>query len=87
MALVQMPQPLLNPQTIALCERLSIDDPLSLLLSNKQRALASPRVSLATPPSVNDSELNITMETSKLSTNTDEVIVTFFACAYLVTDV
>lgn len=74
MELVHMPTPYLNPQTTTLCERLSVDDPLSLLLSDKQRALASPRVSLATTsPNINDSELNITMETSKLSTNPDDV--------------
>ncbi|KAG0710194.1 Lariat debranching enzyme [Chionoecetes opilio] len=82
MDLVQMPQPQLNPQTTALCERLCVDDPLSLLQGNKQRpaaaaaasASASPRVGFVTSSSsINDSELNITMETSKLSTNPDEV--------------
>lgn len=78
-----MPQPLLNPQTTALCEKLSVDDPLSLLLSNKQRALASPRVTLSTSPTINDSELNITMETSKLSTNPDEVRIIVFLVAII----
>ncbi|KAK8382081.1 hypothetical protein O3P69_015202 [Scylla paramamosain] len=73
MDLVQMPRPLLNPQTTVLCERLGIDDPLSLLLGNKQRTLASPRVSQVMSPTISESELNITMETSKLSTNPDEV--------------
>ena len=73
MDLVQMPRASLNPQSMFLCERLGIDDPLSLLLGNKQRTLASPRVSQVMSPTINDSELNITMETSKLSTNPDEV--------------
>ncbi|XP_045138094.1 lariat debranching enzyme B-like [Portunus trituberculatus] len=73
MDLVQMPRPSVNPQSTLLCERLGIDDPLSLLLGNKQRTLASPRVSQVMSPTINESELNITMETSKLSTNPDEV--------------
>lgn len=73
MDLVQMPRALLNPQTTLLCERLGIDDPLSLLLGNKQRTAASPRVNQVMSPTISESELNITMETSKLSTNPDEV--------------
>lgn len=68
-----MPRALLNPQTTLLCERLGIDDPLSLLLGNKQRTAASPRVNQVMSPTISESELNITMETSKLSTNPDEV--------------
>lgn len=72
MELVQMPEPLLNPQTTAFCDKLGLDDPLALLLGAKRRAMISSKV---TSPRLgpNDSELNITMETSKLSNSPDEV--------------
>ena len=80
MNLVQMPRPQLNPQTNALCDKLCLDDPLSLLLGHKPRILATASGSVSSSPrappppaSINDSELNITMDTSKLSTNPDEV--------------
>lgn len=68
MEFVNMPQPLLNPQTIALCDKLGLDDPLAILLGAKRKAQSSPP-----GRSLNDSELNITLETSKLSNNPDEV--------------
>ncbi|XP_068202026.1 uncharacterized protein ldbr [Palaemon carinicauda] len=70
---VRMPQPLMNPQTVNLCSKLGIDDPVALLLGIKKSALSSPRL---TPPrsSLNSSEMNITLESSKLSvTNVDEI--------------
>lgn len=69
---VHMPQPLLNPQTIAFCDKLGLDDPLAILLGAKRKAQSSPKLS---PPSrsLNDSELNITLDSSKISNNPDEV--------------
>ncbi|ROT77735.1 Lariat debranching enzyme [Penaeus vannamei] len=68
---VHMPQPLLNPQTIAFCDKLGLDDPLAILLGAKRKAQSSPKLS---PPnrSLNDSELNITLDSSKISNNPDE---------------
>lgn len=72
MELVHMPQPQLNPQTTVLCDKLGLDDPLALLLGAKRKSMISSKV---TSPRLrpNDSELNITMETSKLSNSPDEV--------------
>lgn len=72
MEMVQMPPSRLNPQTTTLCNRLSIDDPMALLLGEKKRSVMSPKVTQ--PQSrLNDSELNVTLETSKMSNNPDEV--------------
>ncbi|XP_076046443.1 lariat debranching enzyme isoform X2 [Oratosquilla oratoria] len=65
---VSMPRPQLNPQTITLCDKLGIDDPVSLLLGGRRRT---------SPKHVeycgwNDSDLNITLENSKASLNPDE---------------
>lgn len=70
---VRMPQPVMNPQTINICSKLGIDDPVAMLLGIKKNSMSSPRV---TPPrsGLNSSELNITLESSKLSvTNVDEI--------------
>ncbi|XP_064109859.1 lariat debranching enzyme-like [Macrobrachium nipponense] len=69
---VRMPPPVMNPQTVNICSKLGIDDPVALLLGTKKNSMSSPRV---TPPrsGLNSSELNITLESSKLSvTNVDE---------------
>ncbi|CAL4192305.1 unnamed protein product, partial [Meganyctiphanes norvegica] len=67
MNLVQMPKPVLNPTTIAFCDKLGIDDPLALLLGAKKKANSSPRSSR-----FNESELNITLDNSKISYVPDE---------------
>ncbi|XP_064109772.1 uncharacterized protein LOC135217713 [Macrobrachium nipponense] len=70
---VRMPPPVMNPQTVNICSKLGIDDPVALLLGTKKNSMSSPRV---TPPrsGLNSSELNITLESSKLSvTNVDEI--------------
>ncbi|KAK3876224.1 hypothetical protein Pcinc_018966 [Petrolisthes cinctipes] len=71
MEMVQMPSSRLNPQTTTLCDRLNIDDPMALLLGEKKRSVMSPKVNQ--PQSrLNDSELNVTLETSKMSNTPDE---------------
>ncbi|KAK8746073.1 hypothetical protein OTU49_017251 [Cherax quadricarinatus] len=72
MDLIHMPQPCLNPQTTVFCDRLGLDDPMALLLGGKRKALISPKIN-SPNPRLNDSELNITLETSKLSHSPDEV--------------
>ena len=73
---VRMPQPVLNPHTINFCSILGLDDPLALLVGAKKSIMTSPKI---TPPrqSVNTSELNITLESSKLSSTTIDEVSTF----------
>lgn len=72
MDMVHMPQPKLNPQTVTFCDTLGLDDPVALLLGAKRKAQTSPRT---TPVSsqINESESNITMDTSKLSNSPEDV--------------
>ncbi|KAG7157311.1 lariat debranching enzyme A-like isoform X2 [Homarus americanus] len=72
MELVCMPLPVLNPQTTTLCDKLDLDDPLSLLSGAKRKSQTSPKAN-SQSLGLNDSELNITLETSKISNSPDEV--------------
>ncbi|KAK7073535.1 lariat debranching enzyme, partial [Halocaridina rubra] len=71
MEYVHMPNSTFNPQTESLCSKLGLDDPMALLIGAKKNSK-----SLSSPPRscLNNSELNITLNNSCLSTsNIDEV--------------
>ena len=60
---VIMPAPVMNGQTIKLCDQLGIDDPMALLLGMKRKNSSSPRNSYGDLP-MNSSELEITLDSS-----------------------